>query len=254
MARGRKVSTVKSGVKSPVKVKLTRKESKDLKKKQKVDAKLKEENFTENLIADINARSFIFDRSDPNHDRKKLINKAWVEISDEVGLDLNSCHTRWRSLRIHSTKNSNLPEKTVDTSDLSTNSGNVPSVNSDDVSVEDIMDTDPVKHQVPSVSDSLKRSKRKKSPEEDLVLDKLVKLIDMQFEPGKQTKSAAFFQYLELEMNAFSGDEEEDFIDAYVDKLREIKNAGSNGNKLLNSLIALSMLTLSIGNEYFMCQ
>ncbi|CAG7732730.1 unnamed protein product [Allacma fusca] len=54
-------------------------------------------------------------------------------------------------------------------------------------------------------------------------MEKLVKLIDMQCEPGKQTKSAAFVQYLELEINAFSGDDEEDFIDACVDKLREIK-------------------------------
>ncbi|CAG7817212.1 unnamed protein product [Allacma fusca] len=70
---------------------------------------------------------------------EKIINKAWKEISDEVGRH-----------------------------------GNGPSVSSDDLSVEDIMDTNPVKPQVHSVSDT----------------------------------------YLELEMNAFFGDDEDEFIDA----------------------------------------
>ncbi|CAG7731456.1 unnamed protein product, partial [Allacma fusca] len=42
---------------------------------------------------------FIYDKLDPNHNRKKLIARAWTEIAAEVGHAVAECHTRWRSLR-----------------------------------------------------------------------------------------------------------------------------------------------------------
>ncbi|CAG7730783.1 unnamed protein product [Allacma fusca] len=98
-----------------------------------------------------------------------------------------------------------------------------PSPDSEDEGVRELL-VQVTPSQVPQVSDYLiKGPKRRKSPPEDVVLNKLTKLIELQSSQDEQSKTSAFFQYLEAEMKDFASDDEEDFKDACVDKLREIK-------------------------------